>query len=139
MRQFDRRLAYHFDWLLLGLTLVVTASGVATIYSATTSSAEGRLLANPLVVRQMAYAAAGLVGLVAVVLFDYRHLERHAYVVYGLVVLLLILVPLVGTMGGGARRWLNLGVVSLQPSEIDKIGVVIALGRNINHFPANRD
>jgi len=139
MRQFDRRLAYHFDWLLLGLTLVVTASGVATIYSATTGSADGRLLANPLVVRQMAYAAAGLVGLLAVVLFDYRHLERHAYVVYALVVLLLVLVPLIGTMGGGARRWLNLGVVSLQPSELAKVGVVIALARYFHHSPATGD
>jgi rod shape determining protein RodA len=139
MRQFDRRLAYHFDWLLLGLTLIVTGVGIATIYSATASGGATSLVANPLAVRQAAYATAGLIGLIAVVLFDYRRLERWAYVVYALIVILLILVPLIGAVGGGARRWIDLGVVSIQPSEIFKVGLVIALARYFHHARATGD
>jgi rod shape determining protein RodA len=139
MRQFDRRLAYHFDWLLLGLTLAIVAAGVATIYSATLSAAHGAFTTNPLVVRQAFYAGAGVVGMIAVVLFDYRRLERYAYVVYGVLVVLLLLVPLVGSVGGGARRWIDLGAFSLQPSELMKIGLVIALARYFHHAQATGD
>ena len=138
MRQFDRRLAYHFDWLLLGLTLFVTAAGIATIYSATASGGGG-FMRNPLVVRQALYGAAGLVGLLAAALVDYRRIERNAYVVYALILVLLLLVPLVGTTGGGARRWLNIGFASLQPSEIVKVGLVIALARYFHHARATGD
>ena len=113
MRQFDRRLAYHFDWLLVGLTLAITAGGIATIYSATVAREHGSFITNPLVIRQAFYAGIGFVGMVVAVFFDYRRLERYAYLLYALALVLLILVPLVGSVGGGARRWINLGVVSV--------------------------
>jgi len=84
MRQFDRRLAYHFDWLLVLLTLAVAVVGLVTIYSATVASQHTGFTANPLVIRQAAYAAVGLVGMVGAVFFDYRRLERYAYVIYAL-------------------------------------------------------
>ncbi len=129
MRQFDRRLAYHFDWLLVLLTLAVASVGLVTIYSATVAVQHGTFTTNPLVIRQAFYASVGLVGMVAVVFFDYRRLERYAYFIYALALVLLVLVPVMGSVGGGARRWINLGFVSLQPSEMIKIGLVIALAR----------
>ena len=82
MRQFDRRLAYHFDWLLLAVTLLIIAVGLATIFSATEARVHTGFTNNPLVMRQLFYAGVGFVGMIAVVLIDYRRLERYAYVLY---------------------------------------------------------
>jgi rod shape determining protein RodA len=139
MRQFDRRLAYHFDWLLVGLTLVITAGGIATIYSATVAREHGGFMTNPLVIRQAFYAGIGFIGMVVAVFFDYRRLERYAYLLYVLALVLLILVPIVGSVGGGARRWINLGVVSVQPSEMIKVALVVALARYFHRAHATGD
>ena len=93
MRQFDRRLAYHFDWLVVLLTLAVAGIGLVTIYSATVASEHnGSFTTNPLVIRQAFYAGIGLVGMIAAVFFDYRRLERYAYVVYVLALLMLTII-----------------------------------------------
>jgi len=129
MRQFDRRLLYHFDWVMVALTLAIVTLSLATIYSATVTREHTGFTTNPLVVRQALYAGAGLLGMFGVVLFDYRRLERYAYVAYAAALLLLVLVPVVGSVGGGARRWIDLGVVSIQPSEMIKVALVVALAR----------
>jgi rod shape determining protein RodA len=92
-----------------------------------------------LVVRQALYAAAGFVGMIVVILIDYRRLERYAYVVYAAVVLLVLAVPIVGTVGGGARRWISLGPVSIQPSEMVKVAVVIAYARYFHRAQSTGD
>jgi len=139
MRQFDRRLAYHFDWLLVALTLAVTAGGIVTIYSATVAREHGGFTTNPLVVRQAFYAGLGFVGMFAVVLFDYRQLERYAYAIHTLALFTLLLVPVMGSVGGGARRWISLGVVSVQPSELAKISLVVVLARYFHRAGATGD
>lgn len=139
MRQFDRRLAYHFDWSLLILTLAILGWGLATIFSATEARVHTGFFNNPLVVRQALYAAAGFVGMIVVILIDYRRLERYAYVVYAAVVLLVLAVPIVGTVGGGARRWISLGPVSIQPSEMVKVAVVIAFARYFHRAQSTGD
>ena len=70
MRQFDRRLAYHFDWLLMALTLAIIAGGLATIFSATEARVHVGFTSNPLVMRQAFYAGVGFLGMIAVVLVD---------------------------------------------------------------------
>jgi rod shape determining protein RodA len=139
MRQFDRRLAYHFDWLLVLLTLALVAVGVATVYSATWTPASTGVWSNPLAVRQMVYGGVGFVGMLVAVLFDYRRLERYAYAIYAMTLGLVLLVPVLGTIGGGARRWINLGVVSIQPSEMIKVGLVIAIARYLQRAHATGD
>jgi rod shape determining protein RodA len=139
MRQFDRRLAYHFDWLLVALTLAIIAAGLVTIYSATATREHGTFTTNPLVVRQAFYGGIGFVGMLAAVLFDYRRVERYAYVLYAAALVMLLLVPVLGSVGGGARRWINLGVISIQPSEMIKIGLVMALARYFHRSRATGD
>jgi rod shape determining protein RodA len=139
MRQFDRRLAYHFDWLLLVLTLLIIGGGLATIFSATEARVHTGFTNNPLVMRQAFYAGVGFIGMIAVVLVDYRRLERYAYVVYAGTLVLLLAVPLVGSVGGGARRWIDLGPVSIQPSEMIKVALVIALARYFHRAQSTGD
>jgi rod shape determining protein RodA len=58
-----------------------------------------------------------------------------AYPVYGLIVVLLVLVEAIGGMGGGSQRWLNLGFMTLQPSELMKPAIVLALARFYDNLP----
>jgi len=129
----DRRLLTHFEWLLPLLVLVISTIGIASIYSAT--HVAGTDSPPPLAIRQLAYLGMGVVLLLLVLGFDYRRLDHQAFWVYGLCAALLIAVPLVGVMGGGSRRWLRFGLISLQPSEFMKLGLVIALARYLSRTP----
>jgi rod shape determining protein RodA len=133
----DRRLAHHIDWLLLILVAMIVVMGVATVSSATYVTAHGEEL-SPLAVRQLVWAGAGTLCLVMVLLIDYRKFERYAYFLYAAVLCLLVLVPAIGYLGGGSRRWIHLGFFTLQPSEPAKLALIIVLARYF-HRDATRD
>src|SRR5438067_3890405 len=125
--RFDRRLITHFEWLLPLLALGVSGLGAMTVYSAT--HVPGMHGLSPLALRQLLWLAGGSVAMLAALIFDYRRLERSAFVVYVLVLLAVLAVPLLGRVGGGSRRWIPLGPVSIQPSEFMKLALVLALAR----------
>jgi rod shape determining protein RodA len=113
----------HFNWGLL-LTIGATASiGFAMLYSA------GNGNADPWMSRQALRFAGGFCALIAVALVDFRFWLRQAYPLYGLAFLLLIYVEVAGHVGMGAQRWINVGFLQLQPSELMKISLVLALAR----------
>jgi rod shape determining protein RodA len=129
MLRIDRRLLSHFEWPLLLIVLLLAACGLITVLSAT-YTAERPL--SVYLVRQSTWVGLGLIALVISLSVDYRSLNRHGYTAYAIVLVLLLLVPLAGTSGGGARRWLSLGGVALQPSEFMKIALVVALARHLH-------
>jgi len=135
MLKIDRRLLAHFDWALLLMAVLVIAVGLMTVTSASHQSGE---LISRVALRQALWAGAGMGLLLLMLSFDYHRLERYGYVVYAITVVLLALIPLFGTSGGGARRWLPLGPVAIQPSEFAKIGVVIALARFLHREVGER-
>ncbi|HBN08874.1 MAG TPA: rod shape-determining protein RodA [Cyanobacteria bacterium UBA8530] len=113
-----------FDWPLLGGTLVVLAFGLVAIHSATHGSSGqadfGRQVLNLL--------PATL--LMALILFlSYQWLARSAYFVYGITVLLLLIVLFAGHSSLGAQRWINLGFMTMQPSEYAKLGLIVILAK----------
>ncbi|MGH7965122.1 MAG: rod shape-determining protein RodA [Candidatus Binatia bacterium] len=128
---FDRRLISHFDWTLLLLILMIVGIGVLTVYSATYE--RGQEL-SPWVLRQLSWVALGSIGMFAAFAIDYRRLEGGAYLVYGLSLILLVLVPVLGTFGGGARRWIDLGFFALQPSELAKLALLLVLAREFHRY-----
>jgi rod shape determining protein RodA len=130
----DRRLLRHFEWTLPLLALVVSVAGIATVYSAT--YVPGTTGLSGFTWRQLASLALGLGGMVAVLAFDYRRLDRAAVLLYALALGLVLLVPVLGRVGGGSRRWIRLGPLSLQPAEFMKLALVVFLAR---HFARLRD
>lgn len=124
---FDRRLVYYFDWVLLGITLMFGFVGILILYSAVTAGDSGPQ--NILYIKQLVWYSFGLIAMVISFLFNYKLLEKWAYAIYLICIILLIAVMFFGTYAGGARRWLVLGPVSVQPSEIVKIAVIIILAR----------
>jgi rod shape determining protein RodA len=103
------------------------------LYSATYDPAQG---VHPIVARQFGWLGIGLAGMVLALTFDYRTFERFAYVLYGIVIVMLLLVLVVGVVGGGARRWLRIGALTVQPSEPMKIVLIIVLARCFSRAPA---
>ena len=119
----------HFDWFLLSLTLIIVGVGIINLYSASQAFA----------LKQAYWLGLGVGALLLMVLIDYRHLRRYAYAVYFLCLLLLLAVLLVGRTGLGAQRWLDLLGLSLQPSELMKLGLILALARYFDEREGERD
>ena len=112
--------------LNFGLLLLVTIMcgiGVAMLYSA----ANGNM--TPWAERHIQRYLVGLILIIVIALIDLRFLLRCAYLLYALNLILLIAVELIGDIGMGAQRWIDLHFIKLQPSEFMKIVLVIALAR----------
>ena len=123
MLRFDRRLLLHFDWALLVTLLIVIGISLMNLYSASHVGYPG----TPPYVKQIYYYLAGGLLVLAIISFDYRLLLKLNYPIYGAVVLLLIVATLFGKTTMGAQRWINLGFIKLQPSELAKLSMVITL------------
>lgn len=121
---FDRRLIKNFDWVLLTLVLVLNALGLVTIYSAVMAGVQQEKI---IFYKQVVWCGVGFSVAIVLFLFHYRQLDRWAYWIYGVCNLLLISVLFFGRTIAGSQRWLILGPVSLQPSELVKIAVIIVL------------
>lgn len=128
----DRRLLLHFDWVLLLLTLALTGIGLLTLYSA---GAHGTVGESKMYLKQLLWLGGALAVLLLTVAVDYQTLGRYAHVFYAGALLLLLAVLFVGRTGLGAQRWLSLGPLSLQPSEIAKVAVILLLARLLSLGP----
>ena len=124
----DRRLLEHFDWLILVLTLFLGGISVMTLYSAANASAVIHTR-GLLYWKQFYWLLIGAGGLFFLLLFSYRWLNRLALPIYCFSVALLVIVLLAGKEVSGSQRWLMLGPVSFQPSELMKISLAILLTR----------
>ena len=121
MRIFDR-FKYLDPWIYV-VVVIVASIGFLMLYSA----AQGSL--QPWALKQMLRFGVGLVIMTWVGLTDSRFWMSSAYVIYGVSLLLLIGVELMGYVGMGAQRWIDLYIFNLQPSELMKIALVLALAR----------
>ncbi|MBQ3055564.1 MAG: putative lipid II flippase FtsW [Oscillospiraceae bacterium] len=112
-----------FDSIYLILVLVLLGIGLVMMFSASYPSAyyEG-LKSTHYFMRQLGFAALGLVVMFAVSFIDYRRLRALSPLLMGVSIVLLVMVLIIGTGNYGEKRWLNLGV-RFQPSEIAKIAV----------------
>lgn len=113
----------RLNWGMVLLILATACVGFAMLYSA----ANGNL--DPWATRQMARLAVGMVAMFIVALIDLRFWLRLAYPAYAIGLLLLAVVEFSGSASKGAQRWLDLGFFQLQPSEVVKVALVMALAR----------
>ena len=121
------------DWPLLGVTVALCTLGLITLYSAAGSPL---MDGTPRLFRMQAlFMCLGLVGMGTMTLIDPRFYERIAYFAFGVVMCLLLMVLVMGAIRGGAQRWIPLGPINLQPSELAKLALVLALARFFAHRP----
>ena len=127
----------RIDWLLLSAIAGLMAVGVAFVYSATMAHESSSITPwhAQFWVRQLIWCTAGVTAGVVVCLVDYHRLARWSYVGYWLAIVLLVLVFIIGKKVMGARRWIDLGPFSLQPSELTKIAFIMALANFLSRPP----
>ncbi len=112
---------WKVSWSYVLLLCLLAGVGYVALYSAAGGSPE------PYATRHIVRFCLGLVVMIGVAMVDIRLIEKTSYVVYGFSIALLVLVLRMGHVGKGAQRWLELGGLQLQPSELAKIGLVMAL------------
>lgn len=124
--------ARHFDYILLFLCMILTAYGLVLIYSGTRTPFDtggiSEALQGPMG-RQLVFAGLGLVLCVAVSRMDYRFLAQGSVGMYLGLVGLLVFVFTVGEQIYGSRRWIDLGVTQVQPSELGKVIMILVLAK----------
>ncbi len=134
---FDRRLVQNFDWILLLLLCIIASLSLVNLYSAT-HGLDGSGVPR-VFIRQLYWFLIGFGVLLTMTLFDYHRLEGLAYPVYIFSLALLILVLLIGPVTSGSQRWLSIGGLSFQPSELAKLAVIAALAKYFSEQGEHRE
>ncbi len=111
------------NWGLVALIVLIGLTGVALLHSA------GGMSWRPWAGAQLTRFLMGLVVMLGIALVDVRVWLRIAYPLYGAMLFLLVVVEIMGHVGMGAQRWIHLGLFVLQPSELMKIALVLALAK----------
>ncbi len=125
----EKHLFSQIDWLLISIVAALSLIGVANIYSATYMQSAHAYQ------RQLYILAFACALALPVIIVNYSELERFGYVIYALSLLTLVAALLYGHSAGGAQRWISLGFIKFQPSEVAKIAFVIALAKYLSSKP----
>ena len=137
------------NWKLIFLILAVCSVGIMILYSAGRAECPDAYKClisygswTPWALSQIPKILIGFCILFVIAVIDLKVWVKYAYWIYGISVVLLIMVMFFGHVGMGAQRWLNLGFIRLQPSELMKIALVLALAKyfaalSINEIRSN--
>ncbi|MDQ3931967.1 MAG: rod shape-determining protein RodA, partial [Actinomycetota bacterium] len=133
--------ARHLDGILILAVLGLSLIGVVMIYSATFHRLELEGLPRGLfATRQLVNLGVGMVGMLVAALVDYRYARAYAPIIYlgALFLLALVLTPL-GMSVHGSNSWLGFGPFQLQPSELAKVALIVALAALLHERKADPD
>lgn len=114
----------RLDYGLISLLAILSIMGLLTLWSAS-HGPEGEVAAYAM--RQTKWLLLGFSAMAACFFIDYRHLDGNAWAIYGVLIILLVAVDVMGKISMGAQRWLILGPIRIQPSEFMKIGIAVVL------------
>lgn len=114
---------FNLSFMYILFIMLLASIGVVMLYSAANGSW------SPWALNHLVRFAFGFVLMLALAMTDIRVFMRYAYIFYFGSLILLIIVEVEGYVGMGAQRWINLGIIKIQPSELMKIALVLALAR----------
>lgn len=120
----DKRRLYHLDWYLILNGLTILAVGMINLISASTSVESGPYT---LLIKQMFALIAGVGIIILILSYDYRRIAGYSPHFYAATLLFIVIVLIIGTIAGGAKRWITLAGVAFQPSEFMKPVIVLLL------------
>ncbi|MBX7148296.1 rod shape-determining protein RodA [bacterium] len=134
---FDRRLITNFNWPLLIVVMVLSAIGLVNLFSATSSF--GTDAQENYFKAQLMWTGVGILTLLVTTSIHYRFFYSSSYVLYGISIILLILVLVIGHRVSGSQSWIQiLPGMRLQPSEIAKLGFILGFSRYLSSLDARR-
>ncbi len=114
---------WQIHWVFVILLCITAGIGSAMLYSAAGGDME------PWASKHLARFFVGIFVMLVVAIIDIRAWLRYSYLLYVISLILLASVEFYGTIGMGAQRWISLSYISLQPSELMKIALILALAR----------
>lgn len=126
---FSSRFLRNFDWVLFAVMMFLACLGILVIYS-TTIKATGPAGSDAL--KQAIFLLVGLGVFWFTAMLDYRIFRNWAWGLYGLSLVLLVLVKVLGKTALGATRWIDLGFFQLQPSELAKLALILVLAKYLS-------
>lgn len=124
----------YFDYVLLFVVLLLVGFGLVMVYS--TSSYKAYLDfgdSGYYFKRQLLFSLVGLVAMVVVSKINYQKWKRFSGLIYLIMLLLQIAVLFLGLDSHGAKRWIQIGPISFQPSEFAKIGMILFMAHLISN------
>ena len=126
-----KSLFHKVDWHLVAVILFLNIIGLLNLYSATHAVHTTGLSRN--FIFQTTCLLGGWAVFITVTLINYKHLIRFSYIFYILNLIALTLVPFIGRSTYGAKRWIDLGLFSFQPSETMKVALILILSHLLIH------
>jgi cell division protein FtsW len=131
MKQYIKRYAKNFDYPLFFVYIALTLFGLVMIYSASMAWSVNYYGDDPnrFYIQQLINLSLAFPVFAVAALFPYKHFSKKWMLMTILVVIFLglVLVHFIGYAAGGARSWIDLGFVNIQPSEVAKVGIIFYL------------
>jgi len=134
----DKIITTNIDWVTVALYAAIVFWGWLNIYAVTYDPEAGSSIFNldvndgPVNAgRQLLYIVGAVLIIVVILIIDMRFYETFAYIIYGLILFLLLLVPIIGKEVGGNKAWLGIGTFGVQPSEFAKFATALAVAKFI--------
>lgn len=134
----EKLLSGNIDWVTVALYAAIVIWGWLNIYAVTYDPEASVSIFNldvnvgPVNAgRQMLYIFVAILLIIAILIIDMRFYETFAYIIYGLILFLLLLVPIIGKEVGGNKAWLGVGSFGVQPSEFAKFATALVVAKYI--------
>jgi rod shape determining protein RodA len=131
LKKEDNIKTHSIDWLTVGLYLAIVFLGWLNIFAVTYEPDQSIFDMDLNAGRQLIFIAGSLVIIAAIMIIDRQFYEAFAYIIYGLILVVLLLVPIIGKEVGGNRAWLGVGSFGIQPSEFAKFATALAVAKFI--------
>lgn len=127
-RRNKKKIEYFFDYTLLFIVLFLLIFGLVILYSTSSYTASLEHSDPAYFLKKQFFASAlGVAGMIVISKIDYHFWRRLVWVIYGFANILILLVIPFGRTINGARRWIYIGPLSIQPAEVAKIALIIFL------------
>ena len=126
----------NVDFVLILSLVGLIVLGLVTLYSSSHTSVDGDLGSN-FFLKQLIWIIIGIGAIIIVSFMPNRWIFASAYYLYGISLFFLILVIFFGKTGQGAERWLQVGPISFQPSELAKLASILAVARFVSRDEVN--
>lgn len=129
MRQ--ENISGNLDWLTVGLYVLMVLLGWFNIYAVGYDESVGQSIFTFSLNsgRQLLFIGASMILIMGIVILDVRFYDAIAYIIYGLILVALVLVPFIGREVGGNKAWIGIGSFGGQPSELAKFATALAVAK----------
>lgn len=134
-------ITHKIDWVTVLIYATIVISGWLNIYAVTyDENAASSIFSLDLNSgRQLVFIGGSVLIILAILIIDRQFYETFAYIIYGLLLLMLLLVPLIGKEVGGNKAWLGIGSFGVQPSEFAKFATALVVAKTIGSIGFKMD